>query len=85
MRSPPPVGAWASALRVVGRAPHQPDDHHLRPWSRGARGDSEEEDPTGAMALSYLRRCEVSRYQGPEYRPQPAHAGPTRLGFVVSS
>ncbi len=47
MRSPPPVGAWASALRVVGRAPHQPDDHHLRPWSRGARGDSERRRPDG--------------------------------------
>lgn len=38
-------------------------------------------DPTGAMALSYLRRCEMSRYQGPEYRPQPASAGTTRRGF----
>jgi hypothetical protein len=43
-----------------------------------------QEDPVWAMELSYLRRCEMSRYQGPEYRPQPAHAGPTRRGFVVS-
>jgi hypothetical protein len=43
----PPVGAWGWALRVVGWAPHQLDDHHLRLWSRGARGDSEEKGPDG--------------------------------------
>jgi hypothetical protein len=51
----------------------------------GREGTVQKKDPAWAIELSYLRRCEMSRYQGPEYRPQPVRAGPTRRGFLVSS
>ena len=43
------------------------------------------EDPSSFMALSCLRQCGKSRYQGLEYRPKPAQAGPARRGSCRAS
>jgi hypothetical protein len=74
----------ARALRG-GRpgSPHQPDDHHLRLWSpRDQRRDCEERRPDGGHGTLLPQALRTPRYQGLEYRSQPARAGLTRRGFL---
>ena len=63
--------------------PGKPDDGGAgsapAPGAVARPGTVKYEEPRGTMALSYLQRGE-RRYQGPEYRPQPRHAGSTRRG-----
>jgi hypothetical protein len=72
----------ARALWVVGRAPHQPDDYQLRLRSpRDHRRDCEERRPDGGHGTLLPQALRTPRYQGLEYRSQPARAGLTRRGF----
>jgi hypothetical protein len=54
----------------------------------GTRSETlQKEGPTGAIALSYLGRSRILRYQGPEYRPNQCllaqHVGICRVSITL--